>query len=360
MKRNGFDVIWLLLATLLVWPSTATARQQTDEKLVTRIQAVSRQAKSAGTATQLAGLIEECDSILAAGPQDPSHIRYLQKLLGWALDKRGVQRMELAAEFGRAGNLEQAGKIRQQALADFDRAFREDDQRWQTPWHRGLLLTELERYTDAVNDFSSAIRLNPESAKARFNRAELQYQLGNLAEALDDYDRVLKTDPADLAAVSGRAHCLLGLGRFAEALRAYDRVVQQLPNDGWARVNRADALLALQRWPEARDDLQRAVELHGDGEFCRRLAWLLATCPDDSICDGQRALQLAELAIGKSGETEVTLDTLAAACAAAGHFDRARDIYARVIAMQDAEDPTAAIKQAAYESDERYQAAFDR
>jgi hypothetical protein len=55
-----------------------------------------------------------------------------------------------------------------------------------------------------------------------------------------------------------------------------------------------------------------------------RLARLLATCPDDRVRSAARAVQLAERAsrMTGDGESEV-LDTLAAAYAEAGDFDRA-------------------------------------
>lgn len=62
------------------------------------------------------------------------------------------------------------------------------------------------------------------------------------------------------------------------------------------------------------------------------LAWLLATCPQEEFRDGKRALELAELLV-KSGRTKPgVLDTLAAACAANGLFDRAVQVQKEAIA----------------------------
>jgi len=171
---------------------------------------------------------------------------------------------------------------------------------------------------------------------------------------------VLKIDPADPQSISGRAHCLLAKEEFVEALRDYDEVVKRLPNDGWALANRADAHLAMNHWQKACDDLEKSTTLQRNGEFCRRLAWLLATCPEESICDGEKSLIMARMAIDITGESVANLDTLAAAHAAAGDFEKARDVHARVIAMQDTEDPATSVKQAAYENNERYQETFDR
>ena len=54
------------------------------------------------------------------------------------------------------------------------------------------------------------------------------------------------------------------------------------------------------------------------------LAWLLATCPDNSVRNGQKAVELAQQAVQLSnGRSPEILDTLAAAYAEAGRFHEA-------------------------------------
>lgn len=52
------------------------------------------------------------------------------------------------------------------------------------------------------------------------------------------------------------------------------------------------------------------------------LAWLLATCPNDKIRDGKRAVDIAEQVVARS-PSAANVDTLAAAYAEVGRFDRA-------------------------------------
>lgn len=52
------------------------------------------------------------------------------------------------------------------------------------------------------------------------------------------------------------------------------------------------------------------------------LAWLLATCPDDRIRDGKRAVILAEKVVAKD-RSAANMDTLAAAYAEVGSFSQA-------------------------------------
>ena len=63
-----------------------------------------------------------------------------------------------------------------------------------------------------------------------------------------------------------------------------------------------------------------------DGNALNNLAWILATYPDDSIRNGQRAVQMAESAtVLPGGDTPIVLRTLAAAYAESGDFAKAMD-----------------------------------
>ncbi len=349
---------FVLLVFITALGITTTGHAQ--ETFQTRIQSVSQKAKNASTATQYSELITECDNLLKEKSASPSHRNYLNKLNAWALDKRGVTRTELAEQFLKANSSQQAEVISGQAMDDFNRSISQDPKRWQTHMHRGTLLAEKEKFQAAAKDFTAVIELNPESAAASFNRAEMRYQESQFALAEEDYSRAIQLDDEDLQALSGRGHCRLAQNQLDAALQDYDHVVKKLPNDAWALANRADVYLAMHDWQAARNDLRNAIEKQTNGEFCRRLGWLLATCSEESICDGQQALTLAKKAIAIGGESQANLDTLAAAYAAAGDFNRARDVHSRVIAMNHLQDPQTSVKQTAYENNERYQEAFDR
>ena len=61
-----------------------------------------------------------------------------------------------------------------------------------------------------------------------------------------------------------------------------------------------------------------------DPRLAARLAWLLATAPEDSLRDGAEAVRLAERAVKVTGDRlPEALDVLAAAYAEAGRFDDA-------------------------------------
>ena len=76
---------------------------------------------------------------------------------------------------------------------------------------------------------------------------------------------------------------------------------------------------------EAVAHYQKALELQPKNAItCKNLAWMLATCPEASVRNGARAVELAERAVWLSGGSDpIFVGTLAAAYAEAGRFPEA-------------------------------------
>jgi tetratricopeptide (TPR) repeat protein len=97
------------------------------------------------------------------------------------------------------------------------------------------------------------------------------------------------------------------LGQYAAALTAYEQAIKSRPND----------ILAISG-----------------------LAWVLATCPEDRIREGKRAVELAKRACElSSGELANCVGTLAAAYAEVGEFEAASDNQRKAISMLSTKDP---------------------
>jgi serine/threonine-protein kinase len=66
------------------------------------------------------------------------------------------------------------------------------------------------------------------------------------------------------------------------------------------------------------------------------IAWLLATCPDQSARDGKKSVQLATEACELTQwKNPSLLDTLAAACAEAGNFEQAIKWQSETLRLYD-------------------------
>jgi len=69
------------------------------------------------------------------------------------------------------------------------------------------------------------------------------------------------------------------------------------------------------------------------------LAWLLATCPENSSRDGKKAVDLAQQAVQLSvGNSPEILDTLAAAYAEAGRFPKAIETARQALDLSTAQN----------------------
>lgn len=97
------------------------------------------------------------------------------------------------------------------------------------------------------------------------------------------------------------------------------------PDYAQAHCKLADTLLGLGRPAEALAHYEKALAIDSrQAEADCHLAWLLATCPDDKLRNGPRAVELAERAAELSGGKQPEmLDTLAAAKAEVGRFAEA-------------------------------------
>ncbi len=106
----------------------------------------------------------------------------------------------------------------------------------------------------------------------------------------------------------------------------------EVPDDGDANateaeklIERARALVDKKEYDKAIADFEEAIHLApDDSEGYNALAWLLATCPQDGVRDGKKAVELATKACELTKyEDADPLSTLAAAEAECGHFETA-------------------------------------
>ncbi len=152
----------------------------------------------------------------------------------------------------------------------------------------------------AINAYASYV-VWPVDAQGHYNLGEVFPYQGKPERGIEHFRQALRMDP-NLIRAYGRLGGLLGnLGRYAEARQALE--------DGLAR---------------APDDL----------ELANNLAWLLATCSNQDVRDGARALELARRACDVAAqESPSLLDTLAAAQAETGRFPQAVRTLERAIEL---------------------------
>jgi tetratricopeptide (TPR) repeat protein len=217
-----------------------------------------------------------------------------------------------------------------------------------------------DRVDDALVDYRRAVELAPRQPEGHLHLARALAAAGQPSRAEHHYRRSIELfetpDP--------RAHALLAslyakTDQLARARNQYARAIELAPDYGEAHANLGFVQLRAQRYPAARESLVRALELgrddaelhfgigiaaleQGDHEQAVRhfglaierrpdwtapannLAWLLATHPDPALRNPLAAIEVVEgLRRGGAALDAGTLDTLAAAYAAAGRFREA-------------------------------------
>jgi tetratricopeptide (TPR) repeat protein len=153
----------------------------------------------------------------------------------------------------------------------------------------------------AMADFTASIQYIPRWAFGYFGRANIYVHRGQWALAEADLDQATKLDPTRMRAPEF-------------ALRAMVRAAR-----GDYRDSIADDEAARKFAPN------QVEALNGE-------AWTLATCPDASLRNGAKAVDLAQRAV-KQRDTSGTRDTLAAAYAEAGDFASAQREQQRAIEL---------------------------
>jgi tetratricopeptide (TPR) repeat protein len=119
---------------------------------------------------------------------------------------------------------------------------------------------------------------------------------------------------------------LIGLKRTDEALADAETVVTLRPELGDAYLCRGRVHLSRREYPKARADFERMLQLRQESQSAalNSAAWFYATCPDKTVRDGKKAVELATKACELTKWKNLSnIDTLAAAFAEAGNFKEA-------------------------------------
>jgi tetratricopeptide (TPR) repeat protein len=265
---------------------------------------------SAKTEAEYSQIVQWCTSALRV-ELDAESRQFSKKLCAWALNRRGQSRAEEGQN--------------DLALADFAAALDSAPDNWRAMHNRAVTFAQAGQFAEAFDDVCRVIQLNPKFAKAYANRATLYVQAGEYDLAVADYDAALAQDPQLLTALIGRARVCHMQGKLDDALESFNAAVAAEPKDAEIVCSRADLLCDLGRYEDALLDYAQAIDLNSKFEHAyRNGAWLLATCPDDSIRDVDGALAGAQAALDCGyGERHAALDTMAAALANAGRFEEA-------------------------------------
>jgi len=196
----------------------------------------------------------------------------------------------------------------------------------------------------AAAEYGEAIRIDPEYAFAYYDRGNLRLSANDLDGAIADYNAAIRLVPDLAYAYVNRGNAWMRKDEYARAIGDYDRAIRLKPQFAPAYRNRGSARLARREYRRAVADLEQAIRLDSrNAGALDSLAWILATCPEDALRDGKRAVRLAwDTASLTEWRNPVFLGTLAAAYAESERFDEAERWQRRALDLIPAGAPAEA------------------
>ncbi len=201
----------------------------------------------------------------------------------------------------------------------------------------GYALLQKGDVDGAIAHYQKALQIEPNHAKAHVNLGNALLQKGNLDEAIVHFQKALQINPGNAVAHVNLGYALLQKGNLDEAIVHYQKALQINPDYAKAHNNLGNALLQKGKEDEAIAHYQMALQINpDDAEIQNNLARVLATCPQASLRDGNKAVELAQRANQLTGGgNPAVLGTLAAAFAEAGRFPEAVATAQRALQMAE-------------------------
>jgi tetratricopeptide (TPR) repeat protein len=233
---------------------------------------------------------------------------------------------------------------------------------WMAHNNLGIVLSQKGEIDDAIAHYRKTLQMQPDFSDADYNLGNALLQKGEIDEAILHCQRAVMIEPNDPDAQVALGNALLRKELIDDAVVHYEKALALRPYYFIAHYSVSSALLqkgeidaaifhcraALSIQPEhAEARINLAIALDQKGQIAdaimnyqkalansprsvpaqNNLAWLLATCSDASLRNGNKALELAQRADHLSrGANPVVLRTLAAAYAEIGQFAKATEI----------------------------------
>ena len=178
---------------------------------------------------------------------------------------------------------------------------------------------------EAINDFTEVIRLNADAATAYIYRGFAYQKKGDWDKPISDYSEILRRNPDTEAAYILRGFGYNKKGEFEKAITDYTEAIRRNPDNALAYYYRGLVSGKKGVFEKEVSDFREAIRRNPKlGIAYNQLAWVLASCPADRVRDGKAAVTTAwdacEMAEWKDA---AWIDTLAAAYAEAGDFEKA-------------------------------------
>jgi protein O-mannosyl-transferase len=196
----------------------------------------------------------------------------------------------------------------------------------------GVAMLDLGELDQSIACFQKAIEINPKYIQAYCNMGNVLLQQEKVDEAIDQLNKALKISPRSALAHHNMGSALCRKGKLDDAMAHYRTAVEINPDYAEAKNHLVTVLFIVGgdlfqegQFVKALSLWQEALLVQPDNVNVMNLvAWVLATCSDPALRNGQEALNIATRASKLTGGNDpLILDTLAATYAEVGLFSEA-------------------------------------
>jgi tetratricopeptide (TPR) repeat protein len=206
----------------------------------------------------------------------------------------------------------------------------------------GNALLQTGKVDEAIAHFQKALEIKADDAEAHNSLGNALLQEGKVDEAIFHFHKALQLKPGLADAHYNLGVALDQMGRVDKAIADYLKALEINPDNAKAHTNLGQDFLQQGNMREAINHFQRALQIEpAEPALQNNLAWLLAACPEASLRNGSKAVQLATQANALTGgENPIILHTLAAALAEAGRFSEAVETAQQALRVAEAQSNT--------------------
>ncbi len=258
--------------------------------------------------------------------------------LGLVFDRRGSrdeairhyrESIEINPRFAEAYNnlgvvLEGQGKLNE-AVGCYEKALGINPDYADAHGNLGSVFAKQGQIEKAVSNLEKALQINPDLAEAHNNLGSLFGRLGQFDKAIPHFEKALEIKPDYAEAQYNLGMALEGIGKLDAALEHYGKAIADSRRVARIHDKMGSILIRLGQSGKALPHFEESLRINpNSAEVQNDLAWILATCPDVTLRDGKRAVELARSADRLSGGNHAPiLNTLAAAYAEARQYPEA-------------------------------------
>lgn len=272
---------------------------------------------------------------LKGASPDDDILQQVTRRIGDRVDEsaRATALLNLSKVLGWAGKFAASRRLAREAAALTPNAA-------EAHYNVGITLQVEGKPREAAKEFREAIRLAPGVANAYVALAKILLDQGDAASAAAHLRQAIELEPELAGAHEGLGEVKLARRDPETAIVHLEKAISLGRKTPHTYRSVAHAYTMTGQLPKAVTAFEHVVQLQpSDVAALASLANILATCPDPSVRDGQRAVEAARKASDlMSGRRPELLNTLAAAYAESGDFDAAIRTATRALELSS-QDP---------------------